>query len=231
VLDPVVSEAIKASLEPMLDQFKPPFISKMGFQRITLGELPVVLEGIRVSPLHAKARPGAAGAGAASGGVGPAADVAWGRPLPAADGGGVAATGAAPSGGAPADLARPRDAAACTGAPAGPQARAAAGEGGAAVQFRAGEAQASGVTEEGGATRREAIAADGVGWKSDVVLATTGNIVSGSGEGAEAAGGGRGAGDAAAAASDGGGWEAEGQTLELPERVEMEGKLRATGQQ
>ncbi|KAI8472355.1 MAG: hypothetical protein J3K34DRAFT_212666 [Monoraphidium minutum] len=49
VLDPVASEMIKATVEPMLDQFKPPFIAKMGFQRITLGELPVVLEGIRVA--------------------------------------------------------------------------------------------------------------------------------------------------------------------------------------
>jgi hypothetical protein len=31
-----------------MDQMKPPFIAKLGFQRLTLGEEPVVLEGIRV---------------------------------------------------------------------------------------------------------------------------------------------------------------------------------------
>eukprot|EP00877_Chromochloris_zofingiensis_P002455 jgi/Chrzof1/1220/Cz01g45070.t1 len=50
ILDAPVCELIRTSVEPMIEQFKPPFISKLGFQKLTLGELPVVLEGIRVVP-------------------------------------------------------------------------------------------------------------------------------------------------------------------------------------
>jgi hypothetical protein len=48
VLDPVVCQLIRSTIEPLLDDMKPPFIAAMGFQQLTLGELPVELEGIRV---------------------------------------------------------------------------------------------------------------------------------------------------------------------------------------
>jgi len=48
VLDPVVCELIRSTVEPLLDDMKPPFIAAMGFQKLTLGELPLRLEGIRV---------------------------------------------------------------------------------------------------------------------------------------------------------------------------------------
>eukprot|EP00879_Flechtneria_rotunda_P008728 GHRR01009142.1.p1 GENE.GHRR01009142.1~~GHRR01009142.1.p1 ORF type:complete len:896 (+),score=341.24 GHRR01009142.1:1003-3690(+) len=48
VLDPVVCQLIRDTVEPLLDDMKPPFISAMGFQKLTLGELPLELEGIRV---------------------------------------------------------------------------------------------------------------------------------------------------------------------------------------
>lgn len=48
ILDPVVCALIKSTIEPLLDDMKPPFIAAMGFQKLTLGELPVELEGIRV---------------------------------------------------------------------------------------------------------------------------------------------------------------------------------------
>jgi hypothetical protein len=48
VLDPVVCQLIRSTIEPLLDDMKPPFIAAMGFQKLTLGELPVELEGIRV---------------------------------------------------------------------------------------------------------------------------------------------------------------------------------------
>jgi Ca2+-dependent lipid-binding protein len=48
VLDPVVCQLIRSTVEPMLDDMKPPFIAAMGFQKLTLGELPLELEGIRV---------------------------------------------------------------------------------------------------------------------------------------------------------------------------------------
>jgi Ca2+-dependent lipid-binding protein len=48
VLDPVVSELIRSTVEPLLGDMKPPFIAAMGFQKLTLGELPLRLEGIRV---------------------------------------------------------------------------------------------------------------------------------------------------------------------------------------
>jgi hypothetical protein len=154
VLDPVACAAIKESLEPMLDQFKPPFISKMGFQRITLGELPVVLEGIRVCPAPAQRR--------------------------AAGGGTVG----------------------CAPAPAGP--RGGGGDG-------SGEEGEAGEDEGGGAVA----AADGVGWRGPVQLATTGGVVAGGRDTGGAAGGA----EAAGAAAGG----AEAEAVELPERIEMEG--------
>jgi hypothetical protein len=40
VLDPYACGLIRSTVEPLLDQFKPPFIAKMGFQRLTLGDAP-----------------------------------------------------------------------------------------------------------------------------------------------------------------------------------------------
>lgn len=48
ILDPVVCQLIRSTIEPLLDDMKPPFIATMGFQKLTLGELPVQLEGLRV---------------------------------------------------------------------------------------------------------------------------------------------------------------------------------------
>jgi len=39
---------IRSTVEPLLEDLKPPFIAAMGFQKLTLGELPLRLEGIRV---------------------------------------------------------------------------------------------------------------------------------------------------------------------------------------
>jgi Ca2+-dependent lipid-binding protein len=36
-LDPIVCELVRSSIEPLLDDMKPPLIAKMGFQRLTLG--------------------------------------------------------------------------------------------------------------------------------------------------------------------------------------------------
>lgn len=36
-LDPIVCELVRSSIEPLLDDMKPPIIAKMGFQRLTLG--------------------------------------------------------------------------------------------------------------------------------------------------------------------------------------------------
>jgi Ca2+-dependent lipid-binding protein len=33
----VVCELVRSSIEPLLDDMKPPFIAKMGFQKLTLG--------------------------------------------------------------------------------------------------------------------------------------------------------------------------------------------------
>uniref|UniRef100_A0A383VQB5 C2 domain-containing protein n=1 Tax=Tetradesmus obliquus TaxID=3088 RepID=A0A383VQB5_TETOB len=48
IFDPVVCQLIRSTIEPLLDDMKPPFIAAMGFQKLTLGELPVQLEGLRV---------------------------------------------------------------------------------------------------------------------------------------------------------------------------------------
>lgn len=36
-MDPIVCELVRSSIEPLLDDMKPPIIAKMGFQRLTLG--------------------------------------------------------------------------------------------------------------------------------------------------------------------------------------------------
>jgi Ca2+-dependent lipid-binding protein len=36
-LDPIVCELVRSSIEPLLDDMKPPIIARMGFQRLTLG--------------------------------------------------------------------------------------------------------------------------------------------------------------------------------------------------
>lgn len=49
VLDPVACGIIKAAVEPLVAQFAPPFISRIGFRRLSLGDVPLTVEGIRVS--------------------------------------------------------------------------------------------------------------------------------------------------------------------------------------
>ena len=45
-----ISYAGKASVEPMFDQYKPPFISKMGFQKLTFGEAPIKIDSVKIDP-------------------------------------------------------------------------------------------------------------------------------------------------------------------------------------
>ncbi len=48
VLDPVACGVIRAAVEPLVAQFAPPFISRIGFRRLSLGDIPLTVEGIRV---------------------------------------------------------------------------------------------------------------------------------------------------------------------------------------
>ena len=170
---------------------------QMGFQRLTLGELPVVLEGLRV-----RRPPPPRAAGAPS------------PPLSERRAGAGAAASRAP--GAP--------------APAGEEAG------------RGGPGSGGGSAGEGGERGAGSVVstADGEGWGADVKLATTGEVLaaqSGAAGAASAAGADAGAGGASAkgeaaagAAGQGQGAAAaaaaagfEGDAVELPERIEMEG--------
>lgn len=44
-MDPIVCELVRSSIEPLLDDMKPPIIAKMGFQRLTLGVSKLVCFG------------------------------------------------------------------------------------------------------------------------------------------------------------------------------------------
>jgi len=46
--DAAICEEVKRQVEPLMDQYRPPFIKRIFFKKLTFGDAPFRVEGIRV---------------------------------------------------------------------------------------------------------------------------------------------------------------------------------------